>query len=121
MKSAEEVERNARIVQEIESHIEGMEDVRTGVLHGRSFLPPKLAPFLLFLGHPRLGHLFSPPGHAFPIITWLWWALGGLEKGWRAYSEPGGCRGRDNAHEGPPRRGSPLTSLLVPTAPGPAP
>uniref|UniRef100_A0A8C3XPH4 Rho guanine nucleotide exchange factor 17 n=1 Tax=Chelydra serpentina TaxID=8475 RepID=A0A8C3XPH4_CHESE len=28
MKSAEEVERNARIVQEIESHIEGMEDVR---------------------------------------------------------------------------------------------
>ena len=31
MKSAEEVERNARIVQEIESHIEGMEDVRTGV------------------------------------------------------------------------------------------
>lgn len=32
MKSAEEVERNARIVQEIESHIEGMEDVRMGVL-----------------------------------------------------------------------------------------
>lgn len=32
MKSAEEVERNARIVQEIESHIEGMEDVRTGGL-----------------------------------------------------------------------------------------
>lgn len=30
MKSAEEVERNARIVQEIESHIEGMEDVRMG-------------------------------------------------------------------------------------------
>lgn len=29
-KSAEEVERNARIVQEIESHIEGMEDVRGG-------------------------------------------------------------------------------------------
>lgn len=32
MKSAEEVERNARIVQEIESHIEGMEDVWMGVL-----------------------------------------------------------------------------------------
>lgn len=32
MKSAEEVERNARIVQEIESHIEGMEDVRMGGL-----------------------------------------------------------------------------------------
>uniref|UniRef100_A0A8C5TG52 Rho guanine nucleotide exchange factor 17 n=1 Tax=Malurus cyaneus samueli TaxID=2593467 RepID=A0A8C5TG52_9PASS len=34
MKSAEEVERNARIVQEIESHIEGMEDVRMGALMG---------------------------------------------------------------------------------------
>ncbi|KAJ7419382.1 Rho guanine nucleotide exchange factor 17 [Willisornis vidua] len=37
MKSAEEVERNARIVQEIESHIEGMEDKAVGGKKDRSF------------------------------------------------------------------------------------
>lgn len=71
MKSAEEVERNARIVQEIESHIEGMEDVCMGGLReSHSFLLRKMSSFLLFLGHPRLGYLFSPHHHLALVGSW---------------------------------------------------
>lgn len=74
MKSAEEVERNARIVQEIESHIEGMEDVRTRVLHGVG---------LSF--SPKCNYFFSlwvTPGWATYFLLWVLLSPSSLGLGW---------------------------------------
>ncbi|ETE58159.1 Rho guanine nucleotide exchange factor 17, partial [Ophiophagus hannah] len=51
MKSAEEVERNARIVQEIESHIEGMEDMTRWIYLGETSWEA-LSGFFFFPAHP---------------------------------------------------------------------
>lgn len=66
MKSAEEVERNARIVQEIESHIEGMEDVRTGVLHGIGLSFSPKCTISVLSGSPQAGPLVFFAGSCFP-------------------------------------------------------
>lgn len=47
VRSAEEAERHARVLQEIEAHIEGMEDVRA---------PPCLAPVCFCVCHLDCGH-----------------------------------------------------------------
>ncbi|XP_015272003.1 PREDICTED: rho guanine nucleotide exchange factor 17-like [Gekko japonicus] len=55
MKSAEEVERNARIVQEIESHIEGMEDLQAPL---RKFLRQEMVVELKAIGGKKDRSLF---------------------------------------------------------------
>ncbi|XP_077197324.1 rho guanine nucleotide exchange factor 17 [Paroedura picta] len=55
MKSAEEVERNARIVQEIESHIEGMEDLQAPL---RKFLRQEMVVELKAVGGKKDRSLF---------------------------------------------------------------
>lgn len=67
MKSAEEVERNARIVQEIESHIEGMEDVRMGGLRWEPLLAsPQNALISALSGSPQAGTLIFSSRSSFP-------------------------------------------------------
>lgn len=101
VRSAEEAERHARVLQEIEAHIEGMEDVRAGQPHPASVSAQTLclhlwSPGVVSVSVPALGSvvclppclLACPSRILFPNLS-VTHTLAGVEGGMCVCVDPG--------------------------------